>query len=99
MENVIHQDPLLLGLRLPQVDNVVRGSGGDVQALPVDIDVGSRGQQTDGPDGRGSGRPRVAEDGLVIAVKETQVRGFGKLGELDGRLVKGSLDLIAVACR
>lgn len=77
MENVIRQDPLLLGLRLPQVDNVVRGGGGDVQALPVDIDVRSRGQQTDGPDGGGAGRPRVAEDGLVVAVKETQVRGFG----------------------
>ncbi|WDK10568.1 hypothetical protein CGRA01v4_01848 [Colletotrichum graminicola] len=99
VEDVLRQNPVLLGLVLPQVNNVVRGGGCYVEALPVDVDLGSSRQHADGPDGRGACRYAVAEDGLIVTVQKTQVGRFGKLSEFCRTLVEGGLDLIAVTCR
>ena len=81
-----------------QVEDVLRRGAAQVQGLPVHIDISRLGHHVEDPEGARAGRPGVAQDRLVVAVKVAQVRRVGHSAELDDRLVPGLLNLVAVAC-
>ena len=89
--------PALLVTLVVQVDVGLIGGGGHVHALAVDLDRCGRGYHVDSPDSSAACRPAVAENGLVVAVDDCQVRGFGEQGEPGGGGVEGLLNLLAVA--
>lgn len=83
---------------LVQLDEVVRGHGGHVEALGVDVDRGRGGQDLEDPEGAGGGGPGVAEDGLVVAVDQGGMGAVGLKGEFGGCLVESLLDSVTMAC-
>lgn len=91
----------LLALRpllVKRVEKVGRGDGGEVQALPVDVDGGGLGKHVKDPEGRGAGGPDVAEDGLLFAVEDGEVGRVADGREFLYRLAKGLVDGSAAAC-
>ena len=87
---------ILVALR-PKVDDVLGGGSGEVHALPVDINRRRLRENVKDVNGSGSGRPRVAENGLVFTVEGGDMGRLVQDSKLGSALVEGSLDLGAVA--
>jgi hypothetical protein len=98
VEDTVVQLGLLLVAILLQLDKVIAGNGGHVEALGPQVD-GSRGRQhLKDPESTGGRRPGVAQNRLILTVEHGSVGSAGGDSELGCSLVEGLLDAIAVAC-
>lgn len=86
-------------IRGVQVHEGLAGGRGEVQSLAPDVNLGRLGHHLESPESSSAGGPRVAEDRLVIAVEQGQMRLLGLSRELGRRLLECGLDLVAVAWR
>lgn len=77
--------------------DVVGRSGGGVEPLGPDFDLGGLGDHLKDPDNARRDRPRVAEDGLLLAVEIADRRGIRHESKLGGRLVEDLLNVVAAA--
>lgn len=82
---------------LVQLQEGVAVGRGQVHALDVDVDGCGGREHLEQPQATGASGPSIAQDGLVVAIDKSNVRGVRQDGELGGCLVKGLLDLQAVA--
>lgn len=78
-------------------DNGLGGSAGEVEAGSVDVNGSGGREHFKGPDDTGTGRPRVAENGLVVAVEDGHVGSLGEDGKLSSGSVEGLFDGFAAA--
>lgn len=95
----LHLGPLLLGSHI-RVDNVLRGHSRRIEALDVQPRLGRGRENLKQPDHARGGRPRVAEDRLVVAVHTGKVEiigGWFERGEFECRLGKGRVEFVAAA--
>lgn len=69
-------------------ENGLGGGAAEVETVCVDVNGGGGREHVKGPDDTGTGRPRVAENGLVVAVEDGHVGGLGE----DGKLSSGSVE-------
>lgn len=81
----------------PEVNDVLGGDSGEVEALPVYLSLGGLGKDIEDKDGSGAGGPRVAENRFLLAVHGGDVRGLAQRPEFNCALVEGFLDLGATA--
>jgi hypothetical protein len=97
VEEAIDTLESLLLVGVAQSNNVIRGNGGGVEPLLIDVYGGRLREHLKHPEVGGSGAPGVAEDRLVIAVDVAHVRAAGEDGELASGLVEGGVDPVATA--
>ena len=87
--------PVLL---LCQGHEVGRSGASVVETALVDVDRGRSREHLEDPKVTWVGGPRVAEDGLVVAVDDAHVRGARGESEDAGGLVECIIDDSAAAC-
>lgn len=92
VEPAINEDEVLLVTRGLEGDQVIRGGGGQVEPLLVNLDGCRLGKQVKDVEAGGASGPRVAQDGLVVAVQIGHVRAVLEKRELGRGLVEGLLD-------
>ena len=95
MEQTLDTNEGLLLVGVTEGNKVIRGRGGSVEPLLVNIDGGRRGEHVEDPNVGSRGTPRIAKDRLVVAVHVTHVRAARKDGKLAGGLVEGSFNPLA----
>lgn len=74
------------------------GGSGQVDALLVNLVDGGLGEHVNDIEGGGTGRPGVAENGLVVTVEVANVGSVIEERELGSRFVECLLNLAAVTC-
>jgi len=95
VEAVVEEEPALAVLLalVVNIEECLRGGGRSVQAPVPDVNVVSGILHLYGPEGGRADGEDVAKNGLFVAVGVGDARGIGELGELDGDLVVGLLNL------
>jgi hypothetical protein len=97
VEDTIMQLARLLVSVLLQLDEIVARDGGHVEPLGPEVDRCRRRQHLENPEGARRCGPGVAEDGFVLAVKQSGMGSTRSDGKLGRSLVEGGLDPLAVA--
>jgi hypothetical protein len=81
-----------------EVDKGVGSGSGQVESLAVDLDGRRLGKHLENVEAGGTGRPGIAENGLVVAVQVGHMRGVIEERKLGSGLVEGLLDIVTSAC-
>lgn len=81
-----------------KVDKSVGSGSGQVESLAVDLDGRRLGKHLKDVEAGGTGRPGIAENGLVVAVQVGHMRGVIEERKLGSGLVEGLLDGVTSAC-
>lgn len=97
MEPRFEESKAILVSGLVQLDNILRGDGGEIQSRLVDVDGSWLGKHLDSPDVAGVGRPSVAKDRLAVTVDKAHMGSIWDLRKLGCSLVESSLNSATVA--